>query len=173
MKSELARLASLSAVLEQDVAAVARLHAELSGLRAALEQPKPAFRDLAAAAYLLHNLYCALENSFDQISRTFENHVTDPAQWHKELLGKMFLEIPIVRPAVLPLELRPLLNDLRGFRHLFRHSYDFDIDPARLTALVQHWVQGQGKVLAAMSRFRDLLLQQVIQGQSRNDENQG
>jgi hypothetical protein len=26
------------------------------------------------------------------VSRTFENHITDQAQWHRELLTKMFLE---------------------------------------------------------------------------------
>jgi hypothetical protein len=166
MKAEVRKLAALSAIIEQDLNAVARLDAELSGLRSALDAPTPAFRDLAAMAYLLHNLYCAMENAFEQISRTFENHVTDPAQWHKELLGKMFLEIPTVRPAVLPPDLRSFLNNLRGFRHLFRHSYDFEIDPARLAALVRDWTHAQPGLTAALSRFRDRLLEQVTQAET-------
>lgn len=156
MKAEVRKLAALSAIVHQDLNAMARLHTELSGLRSAL-------------AYLLHNLYCALENCFEQISRTFENHVTEPAQWHKELLGKMFLTIPTVRPAVLPPDLRPFLNNLRGFRHLFRHSCDFEIDPVRLTGLVQDWMQAQPRLVAALTRFRNLLLQQVRQAETDAD----
>ena len=87
-------------------------------LKRSLNLPDPAFRDIAAAGYVLHNIYGALENIFEQISRTFENHVTDPTQWHRELLTKMFLEIPKIRAAVLPADLRGFLNDLRGFRHV-------------------------------------------------------
>src|SRR5947209_2253015 len=114
MKPDAAKLAALSAVIAHDVDTIVRLDVQLRELAAALGKPQPLFRDLAAVAYVLHNLYNALENSFEQISRTFENHVTAPVQWHKELLGKMFLEIPAIRPAVLPEDLRSFLSDLRG-----------------------------------------------------------
>ena len=131
MKPDTAQLASLGAVITEDLAAIERLNVELSQLIASLAAPEPEFRDMAVVAYVLHNVYCALESGFEQISRTFENHITDPAQGHRELLAKMFLEIPAVRPAVLPADLRGFLNDLRGFRHLFRHSYDFQLDPEK------------------------------------------
>jgi hypothetical protein len=161
MKPDAAQLASLGAVITEDVAAIERLNVELSQLIASLAAPKPAFRDMVAVAYLLHNIYCALENAFEQISRTFENHVTDPAQWHRELLAKMFLEIPTVRPAVLPADLRGFLNDLRGFRHVFRHSYDFQLDPEKLSRLVRDWTAARPELLAALTRFRDGLIARV------------
>lgn len=108
------------------------------------------FRDAAATAYLLHNLYNALENSFEHISRGFENHIKDASQWHKELLAKMFLDIPGIRPAVFPLACRKLLNELRGFRHVFRHSYDFELDTSRLTLLVEDWISGREALLGAL-----------------------
>lgn len=161
MKPDAAQLASLGAVITEDLAAIERLNVELSQLIASLAVPKPAFRDMVAVAYLLHNVYCALENAFEQISRTFENHVTDPAQWHRELLAKMFLEIPTVRPAVLPADLRGFLNDLRGFRHLFRHSYDFQLDPEKLNRLARDWTGARLELLAALTRFRDTLIARV------------
>ncbi|MBI2149396.1 MAG: hypothetical protein HYU27_02170 [Acidobacteria bacterium] len=161
MKPEATQLASLSALISQDLSSIERLNAELSEVSPSLNSPKPAFRDMAAAAYLLHNIYCALEDAFEQVSRTFENHVVDPAQWHKELLGKMFLEIPTVRPAVLPLDLRGFLNDLRGFRHLFRHSYDFDLNAEKLISLVRAWTAARPLLLEALSRFRDDLLRKI------------
>jgi uncharacterized protein YutE (UPF0331/DUF86 family) len=158
MRAEPNQLAALAAVITEDLAAIERLDAEMSALAAPLAGPNPAFKDMAAVAYLLHNIYCALENAFEQISRTFENHITNPAQWHRELLAKMFLEIPTVRDAVLPAGLRHFLNDLRGFRHLFRHSYDFQLDPEKLRRLVRDWTQAQPTLLAALRHFRDGLI---------------
>ena len=165
MKPDTAQLASLGAVITEDLAAIERLNVELSKLIASLAAPEPEFRDMAAVAYVLHNVYCALESGFEQVSRTFENHITDPAQWHRELLAKMFLEIPAVRPAVLPADLRGFLNDLRGFRHLFRHSYDFQLDPEKLSRLVRDWTAARPDLLAALTRFRDGLIARVRAGQ--------
>lgn len=161
MKPDTAQLASLGAVITEDLAAIERLNVELSKLTVSLAAPEPEFRDMAAVAYVLHNVYCALESAFEQVSRTFENHITDPAQWHRELLAKMFLEIPTVRPAVLPADLRGFLNDLRGFRHLFRHSYDFQLDPEKLSRLVRDWTAARPDLLAALTRFRDGLIARV------------
>ncbi len=36
--------------------------------------------------YLLHNLYCALEDIFREVAQTFENRVDDPLRYHRELL---------------------------------------------------------------------------------------
>jgi hypothetical protein len=161
MRPDTAQLASLAAVITEAIAAIERLDARLSEFTASLAAPTPEFRDLAAAAYLLHNVYCALENAFEQISRTFENHIADPAQWHRELLGKMFLEIPTVRPAVLPAGLRGFLNDLCGFRHLFRHAYDFQLEREKLNLLTRDWAGGRLELLAALTRFRDNLIARV------------
>ena len=51
----------------------------------------------------------------------------------------MFLEIPKIRPAVLPADLRGFLNDLRGFRHAFRHTYEFELDVEKVALLVRNW----------------------------------
>ena len=40
----------------------------------------------------------------------------------------MRLEVEGYRPAVIDDELFNLLNDFRGFRHVFRHSYTFELD---------------------------------------------
>lgn len=161
MKPETARLAALCAVLDQDLRAVERWDVELEALLPMLQGAQPVFRDLAAASYTLHNIYNALENSFEQVSRTFENHIADPTQWHKELLAKMFLDIPRVRPAVLAESLRPLLSDLRGFRHLFRHAYSFELDAEKLNRLVRDWRSGRLALREAITAFRNLLLTQL------------
>jgi hypothetical protein len=85
--------------------------------------------------YMLHNLYGAMEDLFQEVARTFENRVEDPQRYHRELLKRMALEIPGVRPALLSSPSHSLLNELRGFRHVFRHAYDYELSPVRLFAL--------------------------------------
>jgi hypothetical protein len=156
MKPDRATTATLSAVIENDLKAIENMGQKLRMIAAAMNPES--FTDLAGAAYLLHNIYNALENSFEQISRSFENHVKDVSRWHKELLGKMFLDIPGIRPAVLPPEMRGILNELRGFRHMFRHSYDFEIDVKKLQPVIENFMARQGALVGAMSEFRDWLL---------------
>lgn len=88
-RPEPAARASLAAVIRRDLEAIRRLQPLLERLA-----PNAAYPACAAVAYALHNFYNALENSFDQISRTFENHIVDPVRWHRELMVKMFVEIP-------------------------------------------------------------------------------
>ena len=73
----------------------------------------------------------------------------------------MFLEIPKIRAAVLPAGLRGFLNDLRGFRHVFRHAYEFELDAKKLALLVRDWNQARASLMSAISRFRDDLLNQI------------
>lgn len=145
---EPAARASLAAVIRHDLAAIERMQESLPVLA-----PEAGYAASAGVAYALHNIYCALENSFDQISRTFENHVVETDRWHRELMLKMFLDIPGVRPRVLPDNVRLALNELRSFRHVFRHSYDFKLDAKKLNHLVDQWrLEGQA-VIEALSRF--------------------
>jgi hypothetical protein len=140
---------ALQAVIENDLRLIGEMNRQLDALTGGGINE----RDVVTVAYLLHNLYSVLENSFAQISRTFENHIVDPARWHRELLSKMFLVIPSVRPAVLPENIRPLLHEMLRFRHLFRHSYDFQLDATKLRALCLQWQGGSDSVAEALRTF--------------------
>jgi len=45
--------------------------------------------------------YTALEDLFKQIAKSFENHIENLGNFHKEILLRMHLEIPKIRPAVI------------------------------------------------------------------------
>ncbi len=94
-------------------------------------------------AYLLHNLYCAAEDVFQEVAKTFESRVEDPSKYHRELLKRMHIDVPGIRPKFLSKESYSLLDELRGFRHVFRHSYGHELDPDRVNGLKQkvvlHW----------------------------------
>ena len=83
----------------------------------------------------------------------------DRTRWHRELLEKMFLDIKSLRPAVLPAEVRSLLADLLGFRHLFRHAYEFKIDQAKTVALWNRWSVENAAVKQSLNLFASQLEQ--------------
>ena len=72
-------------------------------------------------------------------------------------LDKMFLDIKPLRPAVLSEDMRAILGDLLGFRHLFRHGYDFKLDQAKTVALWHRWLTKNASVKQALSGFADEL----------------
>ncbi len=87
---------------------------------------------LIVIAYHLHNLYNAFENIFQNIAAFFENSVEDKGRWHSQLLERMCLDVMPLRPAVIDAVAYDALDELRRFRHLFRHAYGIELDPLRL-----------------------------------------
>ena len=84
--------------------------------------------------YQLHNLYGAFEQLFEEVARFFENRVDD-ARYHADLIRRMQLDIRGVRPALLSEATARDLDELRRFRHLFRHAYGSDLDAVKVGEL--------------------------------------
>lgn len=101
-------------------------------------------------AYQLHNLYCAFEDLFKVIADFFENNIEDKTRYHAELLKRMLLTIEGVRPALLSEENFVLLNNLRSFRHFFRHAYSYELDERKVRL-----------VLADATKLRELYIADV------------
>ena len=117
------RIAILKAELEAQVGEIEKIYARLD--ERSREKGKTAAESIG---YQLHNLYCAWEDLFELVAKTFENNIHDRGRYHLELLKRMTLAIEGVRPALLTQEVFVLLNNLRSFRHLFRHAYSYDLD---------------------------------------------
>jgi hypothetical protein len=149
VKINLADAAALAAVMEKDLDAISQIEAHAAQLpEADLNREQ-----LDSLGFALHNVYNALENSFTQVSLTFENHVKDRSRWHRELLEKMLLDVPPLRPRVLAPESRALLADLLGFRHLFRHAYEAILDEDKTLALWQRWRAEGARIKDALRAF--------------------
>lgn len=149
MRIQSEEAAALVAVIQRDLDAIAALEAH------AVRLPKTGLsrEQLDSLGFTLHNIYNALENSFSQISLTFENHVKDRTKWHRELLEKMFLNVPPLRQNVLAAPSRSILGDLMGFRHLFRHAYDFSLDEQKTVALWSRWEKEGPQVKGSLRGF--------------------
>lgn len=107
--------------------------------------------------YLLHNLYCALEDLFSEIAKIFENQIEDPSKYHKELLKRVSIEIPKIRPKVISKESFKILDELRGFRHVFRHSYSYELDPQKVKLLRNKVLNNWEKILKDLENFKNFL----------------
>ena len=88
-------------------------------------------------AYQLHNLYCAYEDLFKIVAKTFENNITDDAKFHIELLKRMAISIEGVRPSLISEESFKLLDTLRSFRHFFRHAYSYELDERKVKIVLE------------------------------------
>ena len=92
--------------------------------------------ELEACAFQLSRLYNVVEQMALRIAKAFENNIDDEHGWQMELLRRLSLEIPGVRPALLSPELLSDLQDLRGFRHVVRHAYDLTLKKEKMAPLL-------------------------------------
>ncbi len=76
----------------------------------------------------LHSFCNGLENIFKLIAEYLDDFEPQGPSWHRVLLKQMTLEIQGLRPPLLSAELAKTLHDYLEFRHLFRHSYSFDLE---------------------------------------------
>lgn len=121
------RIALLKAEIEAQVGEIEKIYGRLD------ERSKKKGKAAAESiGYQLHNLYCAFEDLFGIVAKTFENNIHDKGRYHLELLKRMTLAIEGVRPSLLSQEVFVLLDNLRSFRHFFRHAYSYDLDERKV-----------------------------------------
>jgi hypothetical protein len=87
---------------------------------------------LALAAWAIHGWYTALESIFERVARQIDAEVPTGDRWHRALLAQASVDVPGVRPAVVPNDLRADLEDLLAARHFLRHAYGAELDARRL-----------------------------------------
>lgn len=145
------RLRVLAKEIETDLQQVDRLARDLAGARARWAK-SPGQEELVYAGYLLHGIYSAWESAFHRIAATFENRL-DPAQWHSQLLDRMALDIPGIRPSVIgQTELR-LLHRIRAFRHFFRHNYATPMDFDEIQLVFKRYDEASTQVGVRLQEF--------------------
>lgn len=90
---------------------------------------------LDGVALNLHGFYAGIERIFEDIARTMEGTVPQGPEWHRDLLLQMATGIDSIRPAVISPSTRRCLDEYRGFRHVVRNVYTFNLRPSRLEEL--------------------------------------
>lgn len=113
--------------------------------------------ETAYLGYLLHNLYCGLEEVFKYTASTFENNIDDPTKYHIELLNRMNINVPDIRPALVDEKAYKLLDTLRGFRHIFRHSYQRDLRGDLIQIIKNDVIKSWPAVVSDIKLFKKFL----------------
>ncbi len=101
---------------------------------AKLAQNKAYFEALALN---LHSFYLGAEHMFEDVARTIDQNIPTGSDWHRALLQQMSLDIPSLRPPVIQDETYKCLDEYRGFRHVVRHGYTFDLQTNRVQELAE------------------------------------
>jgi hypothetical protein len=146
------RILLLIRSIERDLASIAELFDDIGEEQLSDGAPE---EQLIVLAYRLHSLYNAFENIFRSIAMAFEN--SDDARWHAQLLQRMRLDVMPVRPAAIDEETYDALDELRRFRHLFRHAYDVKLDPARLRLVLHKALRLKAIYHSCLERFLEFL----------------
>ena len=112
-----------------------------------------------ATALNLHGFYGGLERLLEIIADGVDQAKPAGAHWHDDLLRQMAAEIPGVRPPVLSQETRERLDRYRGFRHVVRNVYTYNLDPEQVGVLVKQLAPTMARVSQDLAAFADFLEQ--------------
>ncbi len=105
---------------------------------------------------VMANVYTCLETVFLRISRCFENSLTQD-RWHQDLLQKMTLDIPGIRPRVVGDPTAALLAELLKFRHFKRYYFELEYDWDRIELVQKKYAQLKPLIQADLQQFLGFL----------------
>jgi len=105
------------------------------------------------------DFYTCTETFLFRVSQQFENNLRKE-QWHKELLNKMSLTIPKIRPALISKQTELMLSEILRFRHFKRYYFDFDYDWDKLDLIENKYQQANSLILHDISQFT-LFLEEI------------
>lgn len=91
---------------------------------------------LDGVALNLHGFYAGVERIFEEIATEIDRGLPTGPDWHRSLLQQVSAEITDTRPPVINRQTRDCLDEYRGFRHVVRNVYTFNLRPKRLEELV-------------------------------------
>ena len=112
-----------------------------------------------ATALNLHGFYAGLERLLEIIADGVDQAKPAGAHWHDDLLRQMAAEVPGVRPPVLSQEARERLDRYRGFRHVVRNVYTYNLDPEQIGVLVRQLAPTMARTSQDLAAFADFLEQ--------------
>ncbi|MBI5526738.1 MAG: hypothetical protein HY897_10435 [Deltaproteobacteria bacterium] len=154
------RLLQQAALIEQSIP-------ELDAL---CREAEPAAKRLAASSGdlitvmgcggLLHGFYSALETLMRDVADSLNGGVPHGESWHARLLDHLSVDVPGVRPRLFSPDVRDRLDEFRGFRHVYRHLYVFNLKPARvldlLTRLGPLWDELKPQLAAFAATLKEI-----------------
>ena len=137
---------------------------EIENIYAKIEKRKriEGITAVESISYQLHNLYSAFEDLFKITAKAFENHINDISRYHTGLLKRMTIHIEGVRPSLISKESYMLLDNLRSFRHFFRHAYGYGLDERKVDIVLEDAAKLKKIYKKDIKRFLNKLSNEVV-----------
>lgn len=107
----------------------------LAALREKVTETAPDGVEIMALAAFLHAFYNGVENIFKRVSLNIGGDPPRTGSWHTQLLDRMTCPTS-ARAAVISEGMRDALQGYLDFRHMFRHSYSFELQWSKMAPLV-------------------------------------
>ena len=148
------KIALFLADYDHQISQIEKIYVLLENRSNAMARKKVAPESLESSGYWLHNLFCAYEDLFKIVSAFWENNIGNDGAFHRALIRRMVLTIEGVRPALLSEKSFRHLDELRGFRHVFRHAYSYGLDDERVIYLLEKVLKEKKSVLGELNAFR-------------------
>ncbi len=153
-------ITTLRAEVEDDV----RVAAEAAvAARERISQTGPSGAE--SCAFQLVRFFNIVEQMGLRIAKAFENHIDDERGWHAEIIHRLSISVPGVRPVVYPPAILPALRDLRGFRHIVTHAYDLELDSERLAIVLRHAENTASLLPGTIAAFFDAVTAELMKHQ--------
>ena len=111
-----------------------------------------------SVALNLHSFYSGIEKIFKIIAKEIDMSLPENPNWHEELLIQMSLNVHNVRPPVISNKLRDDLQDYRGFRHLIRNIYTYNVNPEKIKPLIEKLPLLLKNIKKELRLFSDFLI---------------
>jgi len=92
---------------------------------------------IQGGAKYLHDFYNGVERIFERIAVRVDGDLPAGSNWHTLLLQRMGQPFGTRRPAVIERSMEVQLVEYLRFRHLFRHTYGYDLKWHRVRELSQ------------------------------------
>ncbi len=137
---------------------ILKIYSIIKGKKVAFDKELVAAEIVESTGYWLHNLYSAFEDLFKLTAGFWENNVNIDGDFHVNLLKRMLVHIEQVRPALISEQSYQFLNELRGFRHVFRHAYSFGLDDERVSFLLFRVLKKKELLMQDLEKFRKAIV---------------
>ena len=148
-------LALFLADFDHQVSQIDKIYEVLSARANSLSTDTVSPQNVESTGYWLHNLFSAYEDLFKIVAAFWENNISQSETFHKSLIKRMLLNIEGIRPALLSEASFHHLDELRGFRHVFRHAYSYGLDDERVIYLLNKVLKNKTLVLDEIKSFKE------------------
>jgi uncharacterized protein YutE (UPF0331/DUF86 family) len=147
----------LKSEIQAELGKIQKVINQIESLYDKIRDKTPSLVELSAMATFLHNFYSGIENIMKRIAASLDNDIPSGTSWHTDLLKRMSIEIAGIRKNVFSEDTINELTDYLSFRHMFIHSYGFELKWSKMQLLVESIRKVFAKVKQDIDNFLNYL----------------